>query len=90
MRCLLRCCVCSCDFPKTGGASLREMASEIGENIGDKLGVHKESTNEQTTVTSKAEQAAEGVADAAHSTFQQAKETITGNSSDSSNGISRS
>jgi hypothetical protein len=31
-------CCCSSDFPKTGGASLREMASEIGDSISESLG----------------------------------------------------
>eukprot|EP00879_Flechtneria_rotunda_P000153 GHRR01000221.1.p2 GENE.GHRR01000221.1~~GHRR01000221.1.p2 ORF type:complete len:160 (+),score=51.18 GHRR01000221.1:208-687(+) len=30
------------DFPKTGGASVREMASEIGGNISEKLGGKKQ------------------------------------------------
>jgi hypothetical protein len=39
-QCLLLqcCCCCSADFPKTGGASLREMASEIGDNVSESLG----------------------------------------------------
>jgi hypothetical protein len=36
--CCCCCCCCSADFPKTGGASLREMASEIGDNISESLG----------------------------------------------------
>jgi hypothetical protein len=38
VHCCCCCCCCSADFPKTGGASLREMASEIGDNISESLG----------------------------------------------------
>lgn len=69
LRPLVRCCCggccCSADFPKTGGASLREMASEIGdsisESVGGKSGPHGSdsgaTTPEQQAATRAVEQA---------------------------------
>jgi hypothetical protein len=70
---------CSADFPETGGASIREMASEIGHNIGEKLGVHQ---NSDSAINSKADEAmssaADKVADSASSVVEKAREAVTG------------
>lgn len=67
------------DFPETGGASIREMASEIGHNIGEKLGVHQDS---KSAINSKADEAmssaADKVADSASSVVEKAREAVTG------------
>ncbi len=73
------CHACSADFPETGGASIREMASEIGHNIGEKLGVHQ---NSETSVNSKADETLDRVsgkvANAATAAVDKAKEAVTG------------
>lgn len=71
--------LCSADFPETGGASIREMASEIGHNIDEKLGVHQ---NSESAINTKADEAldrASGkVANAATRVVDKAKEAVTG------------
>jgi len=70
---------CSADLPKTGGASIREMASEIGSNLGDKLGVHM---NSDSAINSKADEAmsraADKAADTASSVVEKAREAVSG------------
>ena len=72
---------CRADFPKTGGASIRDMASEISSNVGEKLGVHM---NSDSAINSKADEAmsraADKAADAASSVVDKAKEAVTGSS----------
>lgn len=71
--------LCSADFPETGGASIREMASEIGHNIGERLGVHQKS---DTAVNTKVDEALDRVsgkvANAATAAVDKAKEAVTG------------
>lgn len=78
---VLHCCPASCrpDFPETGGASIREMASEIGHNIGEKLGVHQNSASAINTKADEAmSNAADKVADTASSVVDKAREAVTG------------
>lgn len=53
------------------------MASEIGHNIGEKLGVHQSSDS----TLNKAEQALSDASDSVADTVNKAKEAVTGNKS---------
>lgn len=84
-RLALLCCCRLCnrpDFPETGGASIREMASEIGHNIGEKLGMHQD---QDSALNSKADEAmsraADKVADSASSVVDKARQAMGGGSS---------
>lgn len=69
---------CSYDFPNTGGASVRDMASEIGDNVAGLLGMDRRADGVAGTadkVAGKIVDGANKAADTAKSALDSAKDT---------------